>query len=159
MAAAQITPVSDFDSANDNVSIHLLEVNKVTQADWIELSYPALWFATMDLTGVAEAAALYPTTTINHGATVTATETAVTITTSTKTQWPATGTPFYIRVDDEIMEVSEYTDTTMVVRRGAMGTTAATHADGQALYVLNSIILGDATVNKVNIIVATRAVS
>lgn len=157
--AAQITPISDLDTANDNVSVHLVEVNKNAQSDWIELDYPALWFATMDLTGVAEAAALYPTTTLNHGAEVTATETAITITTSTKTTWPATGTSFYIRVDDEMMEVSEYTDTTMVVRRGAMGSTATVHTDGNALYVLNSIILGDATVNKVNILVATRAVS
>ena len=96
---------------------------------------------------------------INHGATVTATETSITVTTGTKTQWPATGTSFYVRVDNEIMEVSAWTDTTTTVRRGVMGTTAATHSDGVSMYVLNSIILGDATLSKVNILAVTRAVS
>ena len=159
MAAAQITPASDLDVINGNINLHLIEVDKVTQADWVELSYPVLWFMTNDLTGIPEAAPSHPVVAINHGATVTATETSITITTGTKTQWPTTGTSFYVRVDNEIMEVSAWTDTTITVRRGAMGTTAATHADAQNLYVLNSIILGDTTVNKVNILAATRAVS
>ena len=159
MAAAQITPSVDLEVVNGNINLRLIEVNKVTQADWIELSYPVLWFSCMDLTGIPEAAPSYPVVAINHGATVTATETSITITTGTKTQWPATGTSFYVRVEDEMMECSAWTDTTITVRRGAMGTTAATHADAKNLYVLNSIIMGDATVNKVNILAATRAVS
>lgn len=159
MSAAQITPVSDLDVVNGNINIHLIEVDKVTQSDWIELGYPILWFRAEDLTGVVETAALYPVVVINHGATVTATETSITVTTGTKTQWPATGTSFYVRVDNEIMEVSAWTDTTTTVRRGAMGTTAATHSDGVSMYVLNSIILGDATLSKVNILAVTRAVS
>lgn len=154
-----MTPVSDLEVVNGNINLHLIEVDKVTQADWIELGYPVLWFMTNDLTGIPESAPSHPVVAINHGATVTATETSITITTGTKTQWPATGTSFYVRVDNEMMECSAWTDTTITVRRGAMGTTAATHTDAQNLYVLNSIIMGDATVNKVNILAATRAVS
>jgi hypothetical protein len=159
MSAAQIVPSSDLDVVNGNINLHLIEVDKVTQADWIELTYPVLWFITNDLTGIPEAAPSHPVVAINHGATVTAAEISITITTGTKTQWPTTGTNFYVRVEDEIMECSAWTDTTITVRRGAMGTTAATHADAKNLYVLNSIIMGDATINKVSILAATRAVS
>ena len=157
--AAQITPASDLDVVNGNINLHLIEINKAAQSDWIELDYPVLFFSCMDLTGIPEAAPSYPVVAINHGAEVTASETSITITTGTKTQWPTTGTSFYVRVEDEIMECSAWTDTTITVRRGAMGTTAATHADAKNLYVLNSIIMGDATINRVNILAATRAVS
>jgi hypothetical protein len=174
MSAALITPISDLSVVNGNADVHLIEINKVTQNDWIELTYPALWFTVTDETGVTEAATYclgvvndgsniaapsHPVVAINHGATVTAAEISITITTGTKTQWPTTGTNFYVRVEDEIMECSAWTDTTITVRRGAMGTTAATHADAKNLYVLNSIIMGDATINKVSILAATRAVS
>jgi len=159
MSAAQLTPTSDLDVVNGNITMHLIEVDKVTASDWVELTYPALWFDVKDLSGVPDPLAVYPTQLCDHADTMTAAETSITIASGTKTTWPATGTHFFVRLDNEIMEVSAWTDTTMTVRRGAMGTTAATHVAATPIYVLNSIVFVGSLVNKITIMVATRAVS
>jgi len=159
MSAAQLTPTSDLDVVNGNITMHLIEVDKVTQSDWVELTYPALWFDVKDLSGVPDPLAVYPTQNCNHGSTMTAAATSITIASGTKTTWPASGTHFFVRLENEIMEVSAWEDEAMTVRRGAMGTTAATHTTSTPIYVLNSIVFAGTLVNKITIMVATRAVS
>ena len=157
--ASQLTPTDDLEVVNGNINLHLIEVDKAAQSDWIELTYPALWFNAQDLAGVCEEEAVYATQNCEHGSTMAATVTSITIASGTKTTWPASGTNFFVRLDNEIMEVSAWTDTTMTVRRGAMGTTAATHTAATPIYVLNSIVLAGAGLQKTTIMVATRAES
>jgi len=158
MAAAQITPTSILSVVNGNADVYLLEVNKITTDDWIELDFPALfaWFITE--AGVSETSR-YATGKVNDAATVLAADTTITFDGATVAQWPATGTAFYIKMGTEIMEVASYTATVMTVRRAAMGTTAAIHADDADFYVLNSIILDGADVGKCHGIAVTKAVS
>lgn len=157
MSAALITPTSDLSVVNGNADVHLIEINKVTQNDWIELDYPALWFTVTDETGVTEAAT-YCLGVVNDGSNITATATTITFDGATVAQWPATGTSFYIKINDEIMEVSSYSATVLTVRRGAMGTTASTHTDNDIFYVLNSILLVSAAVTKCHALVVTKGI-
>ena len=158
MAATQITPTSDLSVVNGNADVRLIEINKLEQNDWFELAYPALWFTVTDETGVTEAAT-YCLGVVNDGSDVTATATTITFDGATVAQWPATGTAFYIKINNEIMEVSSYSSTVLTVRRGAMGTTASTHTDNDIFYVLNSILLVSANITKCHALVATKAVS
>jgi len=156
MTAAQITPTSDLSAVNGNIDIRLIEVEKVTTDDWIELSYPALWAWGITQAGVSETSR-YATGAVNEE--LTAADTDMTFDGATVAEWPATGTPFYIMCASEIMEVASYSGTVITMRRGAMGTTAETHADGDAFYVLNTIFLDGADVGKCHVLVATKAVS
>lgn len=152
-----MTPTTDLSVVNGNADIHLIEVNKVTQNDWIELDYPALfaWFTTE--AGLTETSA-YAVGVINETTSITAAQTTITFDGATVAQWPATGTVFYMKVDNEIIEVASYSATVITCRRGAMGTTAATHLEDATLYNLNSIILASADLGKCHGLVATKGI-
>ena len=72
------------------------------------------------------------TTTINEGGTFSDADTTLTVT---------SGTNFvageFIKIDNEILEVTSKNINDLIVRRGALGTTAATHADGATVTELN----------------------
>ena len=152
--AAAITPVSDLDTANDNITIHLIEVDKLAADDWILLEYPALfaWFTAES--GVTETSR-FVATTISADLSATATTIAV----AAVTGFPASGSSSYVKINTEIMEVASWSGTTLTIRRGAMGSTAQTHASGEDIYAINSIVLDSSTIEKCHGIVATRAVS
>jgi len=154
MAASAITPVSDLDTANDNITVHLIEVDKLVADDWILLEYPALfaWFTAES--GVTETSR-YVATTITED--LTAAETDVDVT--AVTGFPTSGSSNYVKINTEIMEVSSWSTLTLTVRRGAMGTTAQTHANGEDIFCLNSIVLDSDAIEKCHGIIATRAVS
>ena len=65
------------------------------------------------------------TTTINEGGTFSSADTTLTVTSGTNF---AVGE--FIKIDSEILEVTGKSTNDLTVRRGALGTTAASHADG-----------------------------
>jgi len=155
MAVALLTPVSDHGTVNDNIDVRMIEVEKVTQNDWIELDYPALWYYFKTEAGLTETA-VYALGVINETTSITATQTTITFDGATVAQWPATGTHFYMKVDNEIIEVSSYSATVITCRRGALGTTPATHLENAILYNLNSIVLASADIGRCSGLVATK---
>lgn len=72
------------------------------------------------------------TTTINEGGTFSDADTTLTVTDGTNF---ATGE--FIKIDNEILEVTSKNLNDLIVRRGALGTTAASHADGATVTELN----------------------
>ena len=72
------------------------------------------------------------TTTINEGGTFSDADTTLTVTDGTNF---ATGE--FIKIDNEILEVTGKSTNDLTVRRGALGTTAASHADGATVTELN----------------------
>jgi len=72
------------------------------------------------------------TTTINEGGTFSDADTTLTVTSGTNF---ATGE--FIKIDNEILEVTGKSTNDLTVRRGALGTTAASHADGATVTELN----------------------
>ena len=153
--AAEMTPAADRSVVNGNFDLHLVEVAKVTQNDWIEVSYPVLSMYGSDSTG-ADEALVYLATTITEALTDT-TGTAVVV--AAATNFPTSGDPMYIKVDSEIMEVASWDTLTLVVRRGAMGTTAATHSDDAPCYVMNVLTLAGSNTGYMSCVLASRAVS
>jgi len=141
IVAAEITPNDDRSLVNGNFDIHLVELTKATSGDWIELSYPVISMYGSNSTG-ADDGTIYLATT-NSAAITTATATSVSAT--AYTNFPTTGDPFWIKIGSEIMEVSSWVTNTLTVRRGAMGTTAATHENTQALFVMNVLVMGATT--------------
>lgn len=155
MAVALLTPVSDYGTANDNIDVRMIEVEKVTQNDWVELTYPAFWYYFKTEAGLTETAT-YAVGVINDGSDITAAATTITFDGATVAQWPATGTHFYMKVDNEIIEVSSYTGSVITCRRGALGTTAAIHLDNAIMFNLNSIVLASADLGRCSGMVATK---
>ena len=154
MSAAEMTPSSDISVVNGNFDIHLVGVTKATADDWIHVDYPVLEMHFSSPAGSDETAK-YLATTINGDITAAATSVVATAVTS----FPTSGESMYIKVDAEIMEVSAWATLTLTVRRGAMGTTAATHTSGAALYVLTTIVLDGTVTGLMYGTLATRAVS
>jgi len=72
-------------------------------------------------------------TTINEGATFTADDTTLTVTSA-----PTLGAinNSYIRIDDEILQITAIAGNDLTVTRGVLGTTAAAHTDGVAVDLL-----------------------
>ena len=68
--------------------------------------------------------------TINEGATFTDSDTTLTVTSATTL---AGGTNSYIRIDDEIMQITGVSGNNLNVTRGLLGTTASAHTDGSAV--------------------------
>jgi len=81
-------------------------------------------------------------TTINEGATFTATDTTLTVTSATTL---AGGTNSYIRIDNELLRISGVAGNNLTVARAQLGTSAAAHTDGSA------VTLVTATANKTDI--------
>ena len=69
-------------------------------------------------------------TTINEGATFTAADTTLTVTSQTAL---AGGTNSYIRIDDEILRITAVAGNDLTVERGVLGTTAAAHTDSSTV--------------------------
>jgi len=153
--AAEITPNDDRSAVNGNFDVRLVEVTKATQNDWVELSYPVLSMYGSDSTG-ADEGLIYQATTITEALTDT-TGTAVVV--AAATNFPTTTDPMWIKVDSEIMEVVSWETLTLVVRRGAMGTTAATHLDDAPCFVLNVLVMASANVGLSCLTVTSRAKS
>lgn len=75
------------------------------------------------------------TAAINDVGDITAADTAITYDTATD-GWDArsaAGTPFYVTIEDEVVEVTADSGTVLTVKRGAQGTVAAAHVDGTAI--------------------------
>ena len=68
--------------------------------------------------------------TINEGSTFTDADATLTVTSATTL---GGGTNSYIRVDDEIMQITGVSGNNLNVTRGLLGTTAAAHTDGSAV--------------------------
>lgn len=69
-------------------------------------------------------------TTINEGATFTAADTTLTVTSQTAL---AGGTNSYVRIDDEILRITAVAGNDLTVERGVLGTTAAAHTDSSTV--------------------------
>ena len=69
-------------------------------------------------------------TTINEGATFTASDTTLTVTSQTAL---AGGTNSYVRIDDEILRITAVAGNDLTVERGVLGTTAAAHTDSSTV--------------------------
>ena len=146
MAAAEITPTI-LSALQGNIELAQLEIDKVTQNDWVELSRPVGFFWIQDETGATEVA-LYAAGVVNNASNITAAATTIIFDGATVAQWPTTGTDFYVKIGTEIMRVTSYSATVLTVVRGQLGTTATTHANDDPLFVLNSIVLPSAVVGK-----------
>lgn len=77
------------------------------------------------------------TTTINEGAVYSATDTALTVASSTNFTVGS-----YIKIDNEFLKISAINGTTLTVSRGEFGTTAATHADGSVVTQQTTVTTG-----------------
>lgn len=150
MAVAQLTPIIEDSVVRGNADLIAVAVTKVTQNDWIEFDFPVGFFSFTNKTGVTEGAT-YAAGAVNEA--FSDSDTSLTFDGATVAQWPATGTPFYIKISNEILLVTGYTSTVATVVRGRFGTTPASAADGDTFEVLNSIILPSAVVGKVQGIV------
>lgn len=85
--------------------------------------------------------------TINNGGTLSAATTSIPYMTATASDRNAGN--YYVQIENELIYVgadSGYNTTSGNMAgavRGALGTTAATHADGTPIYIMNSFNLGD----------------
>ena len=146
MAVAALTPTS-LSALQGNIEFVQTEFDKVTQLDWIEFSRPVGFFWIQDETGATEVA-LYAAAVVNDGSDITAAATTITFDGSTIAQFPTSGDNMYIKIGAEIMKVTSYDATDFTVVRGALGTTATTHANDDPIFCLNSITLPSAVVGK-----------
>lgn len=152
MSAAEITPVS-LSALQSNVELVHIDFDKVTQADWLLFEQPVGFFWVQDETGATEVA-LYSAALVNNASNITAIATTITYDGATAAELPATTENMYIKCGTEIMKVTSYTSTVFIVVRGALGTTATTHANDDPVFCLNSITLPSAVVGKAYGIVA-----
>ena len=141
MAAAEMTETVYNVSPNLGGKMAKFEFTGVTTGDWVIFDDPIGCVTAVQATG-AVATMLYATVDIVAAGDITSTTATVEYDEGTANQIPASG---YMMCGTEIMQYSgvdktAVTDTATLDSRGCFGTTAASHAAEDHIYILNTVV-------------------
>jgi len=132
-----VTSSTDFDVADVLlIDSELLVIQSVSGSDVVvlrgQLSTSAVSHAASAPITLIEAAGT--SSTINEGSTFTDSDTTLTVTSAAAL---GGGTNSYIRIDDEILQISGVAGNDLTVVRAQLGTTATSHTDGSTVTLQN----------------------
>lgn len=149
MAAAEMTETVYDVSPNLGTKIIKFKFTGVTTADWVIFPDPVGACYAILPTG-AQSTVAYATGAVHTGG-ITATSTTMVYDGVTAEQMPTSG---YLMIGTEIVKYSGTTKslttgTATLDARGCFGTTAATAADSDAFYILNTLVFALGTVGLV----------
>ena len=142
-----VTSTTDFDVADLLlIDAEIMAIGSVTGNDAVVTR------AQLQTSGVSHAAGSQVTlietsgtsSTINEGGTYTDSDTTLTVASASTL---GAGTNSYIRVDDEILQVTGVVGNNLTVTRGALSTTAAAHTDGSTVTLL-TVSTNKTTINE-----------
>lgn len=149
MAAAEMTPTIIEAVPNCGAKLETVSVDIETTGDWV-IFPKAVGFSYFTLPTGAITTQAYAVAAVDEAvAGVVVADTDFEYDGSTAGQFPDSGDEFYIQIGTEVMKVTSYTSTTFNVIRGAMGTTAAIHANNAVIYILNTVVIAAGTVGTV----------